>query len=80
MTQDSERFRVAVGQHLKRQFAIARGQFAVQIDDRVIDLGGDGGLGQPLADRRGHVARPGAFGYLADGTIGEFQSQHEIPP
>ena len=80
VAQHVERLGVLVGEDLEGQLAIAVAQFAVEIDDGVVDLGGDGGLGQPFADGLGHLARPGAFGHLADGAVGKFQSQHENPP
>ena len=75
----------AVPQHVER-FGVLRsvrtakecspppcGQFAVEIDDGTVHLGGDGGLGQAFADGLGHVARPGAGGNLADGAVGNFR-------
>ena len=75
MPQHFERFGVFRREDGERHFAVV-GQFAVEIDDGAVYLGGDGGLGQTLADRFGHVARAGADGDLTARAIGEFQDRH----
>ena len=86
MPQHVEGFAVLVGEDLEGERALAhtvsparRGgrQLAVEIDDRAVDLGGDGRLGETLADRLGHLARPGAFGDLLAGAIGQAEGEHE---
>ena len=42
----------------------------IEIDNGAIDLGGDGGLGQSLADGLGHLAGTGAGGDLTRGAVG----------
>ena len=74
--QDLERLGVAVGEDLERRLRRVGGQFAVEVHDLAVHLGGDGGLSQPLADRLGHVARPGARRDLAGRAVGEFQGNH----
>src|SRR5207253_7678281 len=70
------RLGVLVGEDLEGHFAVA-GQLAVEIDDLAVDLGGDGGLGEALADGLGDLARPGAAADFALRAVGEFQGQHE---
>ena len=76
--QHVERFAVLVGEDLEGDAPPFGGQLAVEVDDRAVDLGGDGGLGEPLADALGDVARPGAGGDLLDRAVGELEGEHAV--
>src|SRR5262249_49407008 len=47
-----------------------------EVDDRPVDLGRDGVLGEALADGLRDLAGAGAGRDLADGTVGQFESRH----
>src|SRR5204862_459513 len=49
MAQDVERLAILVGEDLEGNLAIGN-ELAIEIDDRAVDLGGDGSLGQTRAD------------------------------
>ena len=76
VAQDFQRLGVFRGEDGEGHFRVAGRQFAVEIDDGAVHLGGDGVLGQALADGFGHVARPGAGGDFAARAVGEFESRH----
>ncbi len=77
VTKHVEGVAVPVREDLERRLALGGWYLAVEINDRAIDLGGDRGLGKTFADRFGYLARPGAWGYLPGGAIGEFESKHQ---
>ena len=70
MPQHLEGVGILVRENLEMNLAVAGRQLAVQVDNGAIDLGRHRRLGQALADRFGHIARPGAFGNLLGGAVG----------
>src|SRR5262245_58175451 len=76
MAQHGERFGIFLRQNLEGNFAVACRQFAVEIDDRAVDLGGDGGLSQTLTDAFRDIARPGSLGDLLGRAVGQTKGDH----
>ena len=75
MAQHVEGLAILVGQDGDGVFA--RGNLAIKVKDGVVNLGGNGGLGQALADRLGDLAGAGAVGILSCGAIRKAEGEHE---
>jgi hypothetical protein len=49
---------------------------AADVAQFAVDARGERGLGEPRTDRRGDVRRGSPRGYLADGTVGQRDTEH----
>src|SRR5579871_4068666 len=71
MAEDIQRFPILVGEDLKGDGTVAGRQFSVEIDDRAIDLGGNGCLRKAFTDPLGNFTGPGPFWHFFRGSIGQ---------
>ena len=51
----------------------------IEVNDRAVGHRRHGRLGQPLADARGHLTRPGPIGVFLDRTIRQLDLEHRRP-
>ena len=80
--QDVERLAVprASGGGARSASPVAVLERAVEVDDRAVGHGGDGRLGQPLADPLGDLAGPDPLGIFLDRPIRQLDLDHRRRP